>query len=301
MLFGILGGLTAALINSADYLFSARFLIYHKSPVRLLVISSILMMIISLPAMFLLVPFSTIPCLWKFIAETALASTFFLIGQGACFAAMRFFEASRLSSLLGLKILVLSVIFMLSGHLLNFWQLTAVCIAAAAAVMFNWSGSQPVPWKGWALLAATLIGYSLTDMVETSLVRQIHEYSQFSQLRSALATVPLLYSTLGILLLPGLIFFRPDKDQVCKAFPHAILWLVSQVFLLSCYAAVLPVFGNVILATRGIFSVVIGAMLPLFGLAALDSRIPAKLWIRRIAAAIMMLGAIALYSYAAMK
>ena len=74
MLFGILGGLTAALINSADYLFSARFLIYHKSPVRLLVISSILMMIISLPAMFLLVPFSTIPCLWKFLTTPTLVT-----------------------------------------------------------------------------------------------------------------------------------------------------------------------------------------------------------------------------------
>lgn len=301
MFFGILGGLVAALINSADYLFSARFLIYYKSPVRLLVFSSVLMMLISLPSAFFLVPFSTIPCLWKFLAETALASTFFLIGQGSFFAAMRFFEASRLSSLLGLKILVLSAIFMLSGNFLNLWQLLAVCIAAAAAVMFNWAGSKPVPWQGWALLLSTLVGFSLTDMVETSLVRQIHEYSSFSQLRSALATVPLLYSALGILLLPGLFFYKPDKDQLIKSFPHAILWLVSQVFLLSCYAAVLPVFGNVILATRGIFSVIAGAMLPLFGLAALDSRIPVKLWIRRIAAAVMMLGAIALYSWAAMS
>ena len=156
MFLGILGGLAAALINSADYLFSARFLIYYKSPVRLLIFSSVLMMLISLPAAFFLVPFSTIPCLWKFFAETALASIFFLIGQGSFFAAMRFFEASRLSSLLGLKILVLSAIFMLSGNFLNCWQLLAVCIAAAAAVMFNWAGSKPVPWQGWLLLLSAV-------------------------------------------------------------------------------------------------------------------------------------------------
>lgn len=300
MFLGILGGLTAAVFNSVDYLVSARFLIYYKSPLKLLIISSFIMLIISFPAALLLVPFDKVPCLWKFLAEAFLASIFFLIGQGSFLAAQRYFEASRLSSLLGLKIIVLSAIFMLSGHLLNGYQLLAVAIAATAAVMFNWSASSPVPWKGWMLLGSCLAGYSLVDMVETSLVRQIHEYSNFSELRSALATVPLLYSALGIVLLPGIFFCKPTKDQAVKACPHAILWLVSQVFLLNCYAVVLPVFGNVILATRGIFSVIIGAMLPLFGLAALDSKIPAKLWVRRIAAAIMMLGAIALYSYSAM-
>ena len=44
----------------------------------------------------------------------------------------------------------------------------------------------------------------------------------------------------------------------------------------------------------------IGAALPLFGLAALDSEISRALWIRRGAAALLMLGAIALYSFASM-
>ncbi|MBO4344940.1 MAG: hypothetical protein J5833_04245, partial [Victivallales bacterium] len=71
-----------------------------------------------------------------------------------------------------------------------------------------------------------------------------------------------------------------------------------QIVLLAGYALVKPVFGNVILATRGIFSVLIGAALPLFGLAALDSQIPMRKWVQRGIAAVIMLAAIAVYSFA---
>ena len=301
MLLGILGGVAAAAFNSVDFLFRSRFLLCYKSPVCLLVVGSVTMMVMSLPFLFFLVPFASVPSIGKLILTTLGASCFFLIGQGSFMTALRYMEASRLSSLLGLKILVLSVIFMLSGHWLNRWQLLAVFVAATAAVMFNWTASKPIPWKGWIFLLLTLIGFSVTDMFETSLVEQIRESSDFSNFRSAMAVVPLLYTSLGLLLLPGLFFYKPGKDQFCKALPHAVLWLISQVFLLACFGMVLPVFGNVILATRGIFSVILGALLPIFGLAALDSQIPAKMWIRRGIAALLMLAAIAIYSFATVK
>ena len=301
MLLGILGGVAAAAFNSVDFLFRSRFLLCYKSPVRLLVVGSVTMMVMSLPFLFFLVPFASVPSIGKLILTTLGASCFFLIGQGSFMTALRYMEASRLSSLLGLKILVLSVIFMLSGHWLNRWQLLAVFVAATAAVMFNWTASKPIPWKGWIFLLLTLVGFSVTDMFETSLVEQIRECSDFSNFRSAMAVVPLLYTSLGLLLLPGIFFYKPGKEQFCKALPHAVLWLVSQVFLLACFGMVLPVFGNVILATRGIFSVILGALLPLFGLAALDSQIPAKMWIRRGIAALLMLAAIAIYSFATVK
>lgn len=301
MLLGILGGVAAAAFNSVDYLFRSRFLLCYKSPVCLLVVGSVTMMVMCLPFLFFLVPFASVPSIGKLILTTLGASCFFLIGQGSFMTALRYMEASRLSSLLGLKILVLSVIFMLSGHWLNRWQLLAVFVAATAAVMFNWTASKPIPWQGWIFLLLTLIGFSVTDMFETSLIEQIRESSDFSNFRSAMAVVPLLYTSLGLLLLPGVFFYKPGKEHFCKAFPHAVLWLISQVFLLACFGMVLPVFGNVILATRGIFSVILGALLPIFGLAALDSQIPAKMWIRRGIAALLMLAAIAIYSFATVK
>lgn len=298
MFFGIITGFATALINSAGYLFSSRFLLYYKSPVRLLIMASMLMMLISLPFMIWLCPFALIPDLPVYLGETVLSGLLFLLGQGAFFGALRFFEASRLSSLLGLKIIVLSIIFVIFGGVLNLWQCTAVVLAALSALMFNWSGSQKSSLKGWALLLITLVAYSCVDMLETDLVVKMQEYTGFSPLRSSLAVVPLMYAVLGAMCLPGLFFYKPDKGQLGKAFPYALLWLLSQVLLLCCYTFLKPVFGNVILATRGIFSVLAGAVLPCFGLAALDSKIPASLWIRRGIAALVMLGAIALYSFA---
>ena len=147
------------------------------------------------------------------------------------------------------------------------------------------------------LLLLTLVAYSSVDMIETDLVVKMREYSGFSTLRSSLAVVPLMYTSIGMICTPALYFFKPDKGQLAKAFPYALLWLSSQVLLLCCFAFLQPVFGNVILATRGIFSVLAGILLPYFGLAALDSKIPVSLWIRRGIAALVMLGAIALYSF----
>ena len=76
--------------------------------------------------------------------------------------------------------------------------------------------------------------------------------------------------------------------------------MMAQFGIFICFANLMPVFGNVILATRGIWSVVFGALLPLVGLAALDSRISVMRWLQRIGAALLMVGAIALYSYSSM-
>ena len=293
-------GIFTAILNSAGYLFSSRFLLYYKSPARLLVVSSMVMLVISLLFLPWVFPFAAMPCLWRFSLQAILGSVLFLLGQVAFFAALRYFDASRIASLLGLKIIVLSVIFVVLGGKLMLLQLAAVVLATVAAVTFNWSGTGKVSYKGWLLLAVSLVCYSCVDMVETSLVMQVHQFSHFSKLRSALAVVPFLYTGLGVLLLPAVFFFKPDKDQVIKAFPYGLLWLVSQIFLFCCYSNLQPVFGNVILVTRGIFSVLAGILLPYFGLSALDSRIPLKLWFRRIIASLIMLGAIALYSFASL-
>ena len=300
MFLGILSGFATALINTAGYLFSSRFLLHYNNPVRLLIMSSLVMMLISLPFMILLCPFSMLPDPLLYLGEVVISCSLFLIGQGAFFGALRFFEASRLSSLLGLKIIVLSIIFVIFGGALNSMQILAVALATVAALLFNWSGTQKSSIKGWLLLIVTLIAYSSVDMFETDMVVKMQQYTGFSSLRSSLAVVPLMYTVLGVLCLPALFFFKPDKKQLTYAFPYALLWLISQVLLLCCYAFLRPVFGNVILATRGIFSVLAGAALPYFGLAALDSAIPLSMWIRRGIAALVMLGAIALYSFASL-
>ena len=298
MFWGIISGFTTALLNTVGYIFGSRFLLYYKNPFRLLTMASFVMMFLSLPLAIFFCPFRIIPDFWNYLGKVILAGISYLIAQCSFFAAMQYFEASRISSLLSLKIIVLSIIFIICGGSLNFLQLMAVATAAVAAMIFNWSGAQKNSLKGWIWLLLTLIFYSLEDIIETELVMQMHNFTGYSKLHSAIITVPLMYSVLGVITAPLLFFFKPDKEQIKKVFPYAALWLISQMTLLCCYAFLQPVFGNVILSTRGIFSVIAGILLSYFGLSALDSQIPVRLWLRRIIAAIVMLGAIIMYSFA---
>lgn len=296
----MLCGFGAAIINSAGYLCNARFLLLFKSPVRLLTVATFLMMLICLPFLLIFFPFAVLPCWWKFVLQGVLTSTLFLTGQFCFFAAMRHFEASRIASLLGLKIVVLSAIFIAAGGMLNWMQIAAVAVAAIAGFIFNKAGNFTASWRGWMLLFTTLLCYSLVDMVETDLVAKLTSYGGGGPFFCAFAVVTMVYVILGILTLPVLFFLKPDGRQLLEGMPYAVLWLASQVLIFVCFLNLKPVFGNVILATRGIFSVVAGLLLPYMGMAALDSNIPMRLWVRRIIAALMMIGAIALYSFGSM-
>ncbi len=297
MTLGILLGFTTAILNSIGYLVSARYLLHHKSPLQLLIQAQVFMMLMAFPFLLWLFPFRQIEKPLEYAGLLAFWVTVFLLGQGCFFAAQRFFEASRLSSLLGLKIIVLAVVFVVGGHgMLNFWQVLAVLLAAIAGMTFNWSGAARSSLAGWLLLFTTLVCYSFADISETGLIMRVHN-SGYSLLRSSFATTAMAYTALGAVSLPFIYRFMPTWDQACKVFPYSLLWITSQVALFACFALLKPVFGNVILATRGIFSVAFGAMLPLFGLTALDSKISRRKWIQRGVAALLMTIAIALYSF----
>jgi len=299
MVIGILFGLGTALLNSCGYLFSARFLNRYNSPIRLLVSGQICMMVMALPFMLFLFPFGSLQDPAGFWTAAGCWLVLFFLGQASFFAALRYFEASRLSSLLGLKIIVLAVIcFTTQGEKLNLWQWCAVILAAAAGMMINWSGSiNRNQFLGWLFVCGTLVCYSVGDINEGKMVLHVVN-SGYSNIYSGVAATSLAYVLLGCVSLPLVFFFRLTKKQCVTAAPYAGLWLLSQVFLFISFSLLLPVFANVILAIRGLFSVIIGAILPFFGLAKYDSKISAKQWIVRGTAALLMLTAIMLYSFA---
>ncbi|MBE6395042.1 MAG: hypothetical protein E7044_13480 [Lentisphaerae bacterium] len=300
MIFGILAGLTAAFLNSIGYLFSAFFLKKSNSPFKLLVFAQTWMLIFSVPFIWFLLPENGIADPGKFFKALAYWVVVFCTGQASFFLALRHFEASRLSSLLGLKIIVLTVIYMFVNRSIpNAGQWLAVFMAAAAAMLINYSAGNSWKSKGWLYVFVTLICYSLSDINETTLVLCLVD-SGLSPLRSAFAATMTNYVALGILTLPGLFFFKPDKTFHLSA-PYAAFWLLSQVSLMTCFALVAPVFGNVILASRGIFSVLLGALLAVIGIKGVDANISKKQWIRRGIAALLMVLAIGIYSFSTAK
>ena len=297
MVTGVLSGFLAAFLNAVAFLFSARFLKKYNSSRHLLVSAHIVMLCLCLPAALFLYP-GKIVDLPRYLFYIAAWVVVFFSGQFSFFTALKHIEASRLSSLLGLKLIVLTVIFMITARTFpGIWQWLAIIIAAAAAVMINWSGDGKVNFKGGIFLLLTLMCYSFSDICETGMAKCMLD-SGHSELRGAFFATSVAYVALGSAILPGLFKVKITRAQLVTVFPYSCLWVVSQAFLMIGFAKVGPVFGNVILSSRGLFSVVLGAILVLFTDSKLDADIPFLQWIRRGIAAILMISAIALYSWA---
>lgn len=296
MIAGIAAGLLCALLQALSYVCSAGFMRKYHSSLRLVIFSQLGMGMFSLP----LLPFFYPRGLGELAAEfwlwVGIWVVVFVIGQVAFFNALRSIEASRMSSLLGLKIIVLSLIaVVVLRQELNPLQWAAVLISTVAAVGMNWSGGAHFTWKGIGYLAAALVFYSLTDMAETHLVRLPREIGIF---QAAIGMGVVCYGVLGVLTLPLLWRFRWTKRQFVLALPFAVTWFLSQVVLFVCFGLLGTVFGNVIQASRGLISIGIGIVLLRFGLGKLDAEISGAMWIRRIVAAVLMTAGIVLYSLA---
>ena len=81
----------------------------YKEEGRLLTYGMIGMLILSLPFTPFLFPFADLQQPGMFALKVIGWVTVFMLGQLSFFLALRYFEASRLSSLLGLKIIVLAL------------------------------------------------------------------------------------------------------------------------------------------------------------------------------------------------
>lgn len=297
MLTGVLCGLTAAALNAGGYLFNARFLRHYQSPFRLLIVSNLIMMCISIP-MLTAFPAGGLADWRTFFFSLVCWVLVFSFGQTCFFLALREIEPSRLASLLGLKIIVLTLIFMLFKHQNpKPGQCLAVLMASGAAFLINWTGGKwEINLKGGLFLMMTLAGYSTADICETSLVMSFVN-SGCSTLKSSFLANAVCYTVLGAASLPLFVYLKLSRRQLVLGAPCAVFWLGSQIALLSCFALIQPVFGNVILASRGLLAVLLGALLSACGVKNLDAAISRRQWVLRGVAAILMIAAIGLYSW----
>lgn len=293
-------GLVTAVFQSLSYLFSAWFVKSYRSGLRLLIASNIVMGIFTLP----LVPF-VIPELMPaekilpFSLTLLLWIGIFAAGQGTFFALLRQMESSRASSLLGFKILVLAAIYMVINHTpLNFRQFLAVLLCTAAGVAINWSGGKKFTLGGGFWLTATVIFYSLADIVETRLVTMP---ASGNIIRDSFRVSVVCYAIMGLATLPVLFKVKVNKAMLLKAAPFSLAWYLSQVTLYIAFGTVGTVFSNVLMSFRGVLSVLLGALAAVIGFTSLEAKLSGKDWIRRGICALAMVGAIILYSFASAK
>ena len=297
-LIGLVTGILTAILQSVSYVCSAAFLNQNKSSLQLAVFSQIAMGMICLPFLPFFFPREIFEGkTGSFFTALLLWIAVFAVGQICFFATLNRIESSRASSLLGLKILFLAVIYVIiTREMLSWLQWFSVILCTIAAVGMNWSGGKKITVSGILPLCLTVIFYCFADMLETHMVRIP---ASGDIIRDTFGISLVCYSVLGLFSLPLLLKFKMTGKQFLMACPFAVTWYLSQFTLFICFGTVGTVFGNVLLSARGIFSVFAGMILLAWGLERYDAKISIQMWARRIVFSVMMTAAIILFSMTA--
>ena len=297
MFMGIFAAALTALLQSFSYISSAAFNKRYDSSFKLMIYSQFAMGVVSVPISLIFFPAG--------LLETPVASTLWMIlwilitcaGQYFFFATQKEIESSRLSSLLGLKIVVLAVITMaFSRQMIPFLRIIAILLATVGAVCMNGGkATRRVSLKAVLLLASTVVTYCVADLVETKLLNMSRTGNIWCDGLGVCATC---YMLLGVLMIPLFKKIGFSGEQLKCATPYGVLYFFSQVALFVSFGLVGPVFANVVQSSRGMISVAIGVLLCQLGFSSLDVKGDRKLWIRRFICSGIMTAAIIIYACA---
>jgi len=301
---GVAAGLAAALASAVSYLVSR----HHGNragggSTRLLVLGHAVMGLACLPAGCWLAP-AEWPASGGWLGPLAGSVGCYLAGQAAVFAALKQTAASRIAPLLGLKLVMLAtLVSFLPGDGLDGRQWLAVAVSVGAAGLLLRGGALP-PAALAAVLAACL-GFAVSDLCIVALIDALqpaatHSGLPMSRLQAGTLAMAVTYVACGavaavaLAIEPGI---RPrDRQDVIAAAQYAAAWLGSMVALYACFGLIGAVFGNVLQATRGVMAIAIGALLARAGWHDLEERVDRATFLRRLAAAGLMVFAILLYA-----
>ena len=303
---GVVAGLAAAGFSAVSYLVSRHYGLGQRAlgrkgaALRLLAVSHLLMAAVCIPLTWAAWP-ATSPPVQLFAGPLAASVGFYLLGQTSLFAALKRVEASRMAPLLGLKIVMLAVIvsFVL-GHVLDTRQWLAVALSVAAAVMLQ-VGRGAVPIGAFGFVLSCCLSFAISDIFIIRLIDGLQAGAMtssvaISRLHAGGLAMALTYGLCGLLFVPLVVGLRPyTRTDWVAAAQYASAWLLSMVGLYCCFGLVGVVFGNILQSTRGVMSVALGAALAHFGWHELEQRVDRVTLLRRLAAALLMTAAIALY------
>lgn len=316
MLLGILLGLLAALGSSLAYLASRRFTVRHagheheqpqwRGPLRLMVTAHAMLAVVCGVGYLVLMPRGeqAQPADWSWAIVTSIfVAVFYLTANTLLFFALRRTEASRIAPLLGFKVVLLALAtqFIL-GEALVGQQWVAVVLATIAAVMLGSSGGR-LPITVALLAFATCAGFVgsdvfISEMWPAWLPAGITEEAATDgqRVRASMTGMALVYIWCGLIAFALLPIAKPWKKEHWKgSAPYAACWLIAMVCLFSAFALVGIVLGNILQATRGLMSILIGVAVVKLGHHHIESHASLKVIIQRGIAAALMIGAIALY------
>jgi hypothetical protein len=293
---GMVFGLLAAGLQSAAYLFSRAFVVARlDATVRLLITSHLLMGGVALVVMGVVWP-TTLPQPGRYLPDALGVSGFYLLGQVWLLLTLRTVEASRVVPLLGFKIVILAAITVgVLRQPLSLGQWAAVGMSVAAALALNFSGRSLSVRAGLGLVCICAC-YSLSDLC---IARLVPALGIANRLHGSVLAAAMAYVICGLVSLAILPFVwrRIARGDWVAAAPFAATWLSGMVCLFICFAAIGAVYGNILQSTRGILSVVAGAVLAALGLAHIEQQTSRWMLLRRLVAAVLMVAAIWLFGH----
>jgi len=219
---------------------------------------------------------------------------FYLAAQICFFLALRKAEASRLSPLLGSKIIILAIISVLFlDQTFTPLQWMGILFSFIAAVLLTGAGPR-VPAMAIVLISITCLGYCLSDINIAVLIP--HFEPEMGKIPASIFSTALYFIVCGIVSLIILICLKKTPAAMWKdAIPFSIFWYTAMLCLFGCFGTVGIIFGNILQSTRGIISVVLAAFVSMMGFHLIEQKVTRYVLIKRIFAAALMTAAVAIF------
>lgn len=295
MVAGILFGLAAALLQSTSYLFSAAFTArFQASALTQFLLNHLSIGLLSLLAL---------PLVWhpqalepgRYLLPLLAAMACYLVGQTALYQALRYSPASRVSPLLGIKVMILALIgvfWLQQSYQWLQWLGVGLCLLGACWLSYS-GGRISRPALLWVVLSC--IGYAFSDLF---ILELIERFEGLPRLQAAGLSVSLCYLLAGLV---SLVWWPKlqQRELLVHSLPAALSWFLALICLFACFAWIGVVFGGVVQSSRGLFSILLGVVLAWLGWRFAEPLPPRAVFMQRFAAAVLMLVAIALFSLGA--
>lgn len=291
---GILIGVCAACCFSVSYLGSRVF--YEKAARDSLHLLAFAYIEMGLFATCLL-PFIWSPKMFSRTIGLPLAGTVFfgMFGQLVFFLTLKYANPSQVTPLMALKILILAFgsVVLLHKHLSPL-QWGSVVICFGAALVLNFSG-KAIPLRALVGILVVCGVYALADISATVLIQRLEA---LNVARPALLATCLTYVGSGVVGLLLGIQVGKNLGQIrfwTSALYFSMPFFLADICIFTTFGLVGPVFGNILLSTRGIISILLAKVVARKNLAYLEPPVTTIVTIRRLLAASLFTLAIALY------
>ena len=303
LFFGIIAGLTAAFFSSVSYLISRHHGARERHASRRLLIFAHVIMgftcgLFALSSYSSEILFSQI-WRWNIWLPCFVSTGTYFFGTSAVFRVLRRTEASRLSPLLGLKIIALGLIVSLVfGQTLSVEQWFAVMLCAAAAILLQQGGSG-LPVQSLIVLSCGCICFAIADLGIVEMIDAMQDAVALSRFSVGCLALLVTYVFIGLIASPLALFEyarhpQPTKRDWLAAGEYSAAWLLAMFGLYACIGFVGVILSTILQSTRGIVSVVLGAIVSGQGWHQLESRVERNVFCRRLFSALCMTAAIAL-------